>query len=178
VRIWLENWEWECCGEPFSLGSEVVWGLIPMGDELRSWLATPLGADAVTAITHYETHHADGDDVEPTPTRGRVDSIDAVYWKLAPHRGGDPRVLYPIASTGALESREHADGWEPETDGGPSFGGYIVELAPLRQAWRRFGRLRQSPRMSSDCRARVMPYSFQPSERRRRPAVPPRQQRR
>jgi hypothetical protein len=23
-RLWLESWEWQCCGEPFKVGSEVV----------------------------------------------------------------------------------------------------------------------------------------------------------
>ncbi len=131
MRVWLENWEWQCCGEPFALGSEVLWDLVPADDEFRSWLGTPLGAAVVGSITHYETHHGNGKDVNPTSTRGRVDSIDAVYWQLAPRPGGDPRVLYPVAGTGALESRERADGREPETDGGPSFGGYIVDFMPL-----------------------------------------------
>ena len=41
-----------------------------------------------------------------------------------------PRVMYPDGGTGVLESRQDADGWEPENTA-MDFGGYIVELAPL-----------------------------------------------
>jgi len=68
---------------------------------------------------------------EPTPTRARVESIEAVYWERAPRPDEDPVVVYPVAGTGALERRQSFNRWEPETDGGPHFAGYIVELAPL-----------------------------------------------
>jgi hypothetical protein len=128
VRVWLTAWEWQCCGEPFRVGAEVLWPVVPASDVTGSWLAEPLGKEVARAITHYETHH----DEEPAPTiRARVVSIDAVYWELAPRPSEDPGVRYPVPKTGVLERRQSADGAELEIDGGPSFAGYIVELASL-----------------------------------------------
>ena len=66
--------------------------------------------------------------------RGRVTSIKAAYWRLVPEpeswRIRMKRVLYPAAGTGVLEPRHGADSWEPEVSG-MTFGGYIVELAPV-----------------------------------------------
>jgi hypothetical protein len=131
VRVWLEDWEWKCCGEPFALGAKVEWGLLPVSDDSRAYLGEPLGAEVVGGITHCETHHEGDDDEPPVPTRGRVESITAAYWYVAPRPGGDQRVHYPVAGSAILEERDKADGWEPEIEGGPRFEGYIVELAPL-----------------------------------------------
>jgi hypothetical protein len=43
-------------------------------------------------------------------------------------------VLFPVADSAVVESRDRADGWEAETDGGPSFCGYLVELAALSES--------------------------------------------
>ena len=132
MRVWLDNWEWQCCGEQFGVGSEVEWGLTPISPGERSFLLEPLGAEVVDEISHCETHHEDSaDDVQPVPARGRVESITAVYWARAPRLGGDPREYHPVAGTAVLERRETADGWEPQAEGGPCFEGYLVELTPL-----------------------------------------------
>ena len=131
MRVWLESWEWQCCGEPFAVGSEVEWGLMPILPDDRSYLVDGLGSELVDGITHFETHHADLDeDPRPTPTPGRVASITAVYWARAP-RSSEENVYYPVPGTAVLEARDRAGGSEPETDDGPQFEGYIVELAPL-----------------------------------------------
>jgi hypothetical protein len=131
MKIWLEDWEWQCCGEPFAVGSEVEWGLMPLSSEDRLFLIEPLGAETVDGLTHVETHHEDArDPVQPVRVRARVEAISAVYWARAPHSGDDERVLYPVSGTAVLESRETADGWEPEHDA-LRFEGYIVELRPL-----------------------------------------------
>ena len=85
VQVWLEDWEWQCCGEPFAVGAEVEWGLVPVSSESRSYLLDPLGAEVVAGITHYQTHH-EGEDDERQLTRGRVESIVAAYWQVAPRR--------------------------------------------------------------------------------------------
>jgi hypothetical protein len=132
MKVWIENWEWQCCGEPFAVGSFVRWGLVPSTEESRTFLAGPLGEELSAAITHYETHHEQADDpLQPLPTRGRVESIQAVYWMRAPRSGENPRALWPVEGTAELRSRDQADGWEPESEDGPSFEGYIVELAAM-----------------------------------------------
>ena len=102
MRVWLEDWEWQCCGEPFGIGSEVEWGLTQLSPLDRSYLVEPLGDQAVERITHCETHHETDDDVQPVPTRGRVQSITAVYWRLAPRPSEDPRTHHPVAGSAVL----------------------------------------------------------------------------
>lgn len=130
MRVWVANWEMQCCGAPFAAGEEVEWGLLA-GDDVREWLAEPLGAVVAASITHCEAHHQADDDPQPSLRRGRVESIHAAYWRLAPRPGENPQFMHPVADTGVLEQRERVDGWEPERDGGPSFQGYIVELSPF-----------------------------------------------
>src|SRR3954464_2906586 len=82
VRVWLSDWEWQCCGEPFSVGNEVAWGLVPLPTD-DQYLVGVLGAEVAAGLTHRETHHADEDE-RPVPTRVRIESISAVYWHEAP----------------------------------------------------------------------------------------------
>lgn len=131
MRVWVEDWEWQCCGQPFAVGADVEWGLLPVSSEAGEYLIEPLGGEVVASITHCETHHEGEDDPQPVPTAGRVESILAAYWEIAPRPNTDSRVLHPVAGTGVLEPRDTADGWEPEVEGGPRFEGYIVTLAPI-----------------------------------------------
>jgi hypothetical protein len=131
VRVWVQDWEMQCCGDPFAIAADVEWGLLAADDEFREWMESPLGGELAESITHREAHHQGADDPQPMPTRGRVESIEAVYWRIAPRPGADPRMMHPVSGTAVLERREKADGWEPEVDGGPSFQGYIVELTSL-----------------------------------------------
>jgi hypothetical protein len=129
MRVWIEDWEWQCCGEPFAVGDEIEWGLLPETD--RSYLTGALGIDVANSITHFETHHQLEDDEQPVPTKARVESIEAAYWRLARRSGEDPRRLYPVEWTCHLELRDTADGWEPERDDGRRFEGCIVTLTLL-----------------------------------------------
>lgn len=129
MRVWLENWEWQCCGDKFAVGDEVEWGLLPARD--RSYLARPLGQALADSITHFETHHEGVHEEQPMPTPGRIESILAAYWQLAPRPSEDPRVVYPVAGTAVLEARDSADGWEPEKGDGVRFEGYIVAVSPV-----------------------------------------------
>ena len=133
VTVWIDNWEWQCCGEPFEVGSNVLWGLVPASEQFKSELAKQLG-EVADRLTHCETHHDMDDEIRPIPIRGKVEGIYAVYWIRESQRD-DPRVYESVPGTGVLESRETANGWEPEDETTSSrvrtFEGYIVELAPL-----------------------------------------------
>lgn len=130
MRVWLDSWEWQCCGEPFEVGSEVEWALTPMLPEERSFLVEPLGSEILDGISHCETHHDHPhDEPRPIPTRGRVESIEAVYWTRAPRPGQDRHVVYPVEGSAVVVKRETVDGWEPEDEGGLRHEGYIVDLA-------------------------------------------------
>jgi uncharacterized protein DUF6578 len=133
VRVWITDWELQCCGDPFSVGMPVSWDLVPADAAFREWIEPPLGAALAASISHYETHHHDGEETQPTLTPGRVEAIDAVFWRDAPRADEDPRVRYPVAGSAIRERRQHADGWETSSHDGLHFHGYIVELAPVGQ---------------------------------------------
>ena len=135
VRVWIDGWQACCCGEPFSVGSDVEWRLNPVSADERSWFAEPLGDDIAASITHCENHHSGAGRVSPDLTRGRVESITAVYWSVGPRPGKDKRhpdnALYPVVGSALLEERDTGTGSEPKPFKDASFPGYIVELTPL-----------------------------------------------
>ncbi len=80
TRVWLTEWEWACCGDPFGVGDEVDFGI-----ESRTAypaLADVLGPDVLATVDAMESHHAEE---FPDRVRGRVvavyhpSSVDAHY---------------------------------------------------------------------------------------------------
>jgi hypothetical protein len=64
-RVFYDDWQFECCGEPFAIGDEVTWDV-----EEAAWLAD-LGPDVL-----HEHHHADMN--ETSPLAGTVARIQMV----------------------------------------------------------------------------------------------------
>jgi hypothetical protein len=120
-RIWVEAWQWQCCGDPFEVGQSVSWTVASAID--RDYLATVIGEDAAAKISDYEDHHhvAEGD---VRPVGGTVSGIAAVSCQFA----RQDRAFYPVPGTAVVEARSRADGWERE-DELLKFLGYIVTLA-------------------------------------------------
>jgi hypothetical protein len=115
--VWIDDWEMQCCGEPFSVGDSVDWPASPLSD--RSWYAE-LGLEkAPTWI--YSAHSDDEGEL-----RGTVEEIEAVFCRFRVVN----RMATRIAGTGILEQRVHAINFEPSDDwGGPkSWCGYLVRL--------------------------------------------------
>ena len=55
TRVWLEKWEWACCGDPFAVGDEVDFGILsrtphPSMDDL-------LGSELFGTVDAIESHH-------------------------------------------------------------------------------------------------------------------------
>lgn len=71
-RIWLNSWEWACCGEPFVTGDTVEFAVT---SPPPAWLAEYLVDDAAAAIDAVESHHEDGGDQRWS---GIVHSVSAV----------------------------------------------------------------------------------------------------
>jgi hypothetical protein len=112
----------QCCGQPFSVGSQVGWTLRPTTD--RDFAAAVLGEQLAATLTHDEEHH--GGLPEDTPiTTGTVRSIKAASCVYGPTEPS--KTLYPLKGSLSLTDKQTADGWEPES-ADLKFVAYIVEL--------------------------------------------------
>jgi hypothetical protein len=78
LTVWVDSWQMQCCGDPFSVGQQVSWTL---SDADQDWLMTMLGADAQVTVDAAEEH---GGLPEETPrTTGIVSRIAAVHCRYA-----------------------------------------------------------------------------------------------
>jgi len=57
LTVWIDDWQMQCCGEPFQVGSVVTWILDPKPE--AGYLTAVLGEDEASRVTHYENHHKD-----------------------------------------------------------------------------------------------------------------------
>ena len=125
VRVWVDGWQLQCCGEPFAVGEDVRWTLVERPFE--QVLTDRTGRREVVVLTHAEEHH--GDAPEDTPVTGRVRRVLAVTWEYAPVPGS-ARTFAPVEGSGGTQELYRVDGWESELpSGGPrGFAGYVVDL--------------------------------------------------
>ncbi len=124
--VWVQDWQIQCCGDPFTLGQRVSWTL--SGELDRDYLASVLGEEAAARITDYADHH---ETRATTLIEGTVLSIDAVWCRFAP-RGWDILSLYPVPGTTLIKPRTSGDGWEEERRS-LSFVGYVVTLTDVEE---------------------------------------------
>ncbi|UQA97147.1 DUF6578 domain-containing protein [Streptomyces halobius] len=122
LTVWVDDWQMQCCGTPFSIGSPVSWTLV---DADKEWLADVVGADAADRVDGAEEHH--GGAGEAAETRATVAGISAVHCRYAPRPGGSDTTRHPVPGSGTLTALTSADGWTPD-DGERQFCGYLVEL--------------------------------------------------
>jgi hypothetical protein len=115
--VWIDDWEMQCCGEPFSVGDSVNWPASPLSDS--TWYAV-LGLEKVPSW-HYSAHVDDKGEL-----RGRVEEIEAVFCRFQVIN----REATRISGSGILERRARAVNSEPHDDwGGPkSWIGYLVRV--------------------------------------------------
>ncbi|MFE5409603.1 DUF6578 domain-containing protein [Microbacterium sp. NPDC056569] len=55
TRVWLTDWEWACCGNPFAVGDEVDFGVqsrMP-GSSLTELLGPTLAATVGAVESHF-----------------------------------------------------------------------------------------------------------------------------
>jgi hypothetical protein len=120
LTVWVDDWQLQCCGEAFRTRSRVTWRLVePERDELEAMLSPQDAA----AVTHREEHHDDG---EGPLTSGSVESIRAVYCRMAPPPDR-PRLFLPVPDSAVLVDVDSAEGYEPDRDE-LTFRGYLVSL--------------------------------------------------
>lgn len=102
--VWVQDWQMQCCGEPFALGKRVSWPL--SGEVDREYLGVVLGEQATAQSPTMRT----------TTTRatrlieGAVRSIDAVWCRFARRGWADFFSFYLVPGTTLIESRTSATG--------------------------------------------------------------------
>ena len=118
--VWVDGWQQECCGDPWSIGSTVSWTL---GDADDDYLAPLFPPESGVTVDRAEEHH--GGLAEDAPsTSGIVVAIHGVQLRYEPMRG-DPRMLYPVPGSAHLTPLTQSDGDERRSEG---FAGYLVEI--------------------------------------------------
>jgi hypothetical protein len=133
VIVWVDGWQFQCCGDPFGVGTRVSWQLRPAD---RGWLADVLGDKAAGDVEWAEERHGSGGPgwrrVEAT-----VRAVTAVRCRYGPVPG--EQALHPVRGSGMLSAVQEADKW-PREQGGLSFVGYLVDLDPAADPSGRAGR--------------------------------------
>lgn len=124
LTVWLDDWQMQCCGDPFRIGSQVSWTLT---DAKKEWLTDVLGAETAETVDAAEEHHG-GAPEGAAPTVATVTAISAVHCRYAPRPGDPDGTRYAVPGTGTLTALSSADGWTPDRDA-LQFVGYLVELA-------------------------------------------------
>lgn len=131
--VWVDNWQMQCCGQPFAVDSLVEWTTVRVTDPAD--YAELLDAETAASITDHEEHHTD----RPTDLqhiRGLVRQIDAVYGRYRL----DGQTALPVPGSGVLAPRTSVDGWEDDDSGdGPRFVGYLVRVDADPRAMFLFG---------------------------------------
>jgi hypothetical protein len=86
--VWLDEWQWACCGEPFSVGTPVRWNLETVSPDhrVRAKLTSLLSAEVADRVTHEEDHH--GMHPQGAETSGVVRRITAVHGRSASNDSG------------------------------------------------------------------------------------------
>jgi len=73
TRVWLTEWEWACCGDPFAVGDEVDFGIDTRTP--HSAVADMLGMELVATVDAMESHH---EEEFTDRVRGRVVAVQTV----------------------------------------------------------------------------------------------------
>jgi uncharacterized protein DUF6578 len=120
VTVWVDDWQMQCCGDPFDVGSKVWWNVVEPDVE---WLSAVLGPELASHVTYREEHHGR----ESRIATGLVRRIHAVHYRTAPLPDGPPNHHYPVSGSARLRVVAAADGWDEPFEGA-AFGGYLVDL--------------------------------------------------
>lgn len=124
MTVYVENWQMDCCGDPFSAGSHVSWTLI---QGRTAWIQTILGPDADLTIDAKEDHH--GKLPAGTPaTHGTTRGIYTISCQYAPS-AGSTSLLEPVPGSGVLSRVVEAHRFGHHHYGGQGkFLGYIAQI--------------------------------------------------
>ena len=120
LTVWVEDWQHECCGDPFGIGSTVRWTL-GEPDEAVDML---FGPDLSVHVDREEDRHYVLTDLDTPETVGTVTAIRSVRVRYA-RDPEDERVRFPVPGSAELTEVDRSDGAEMRSKG---FAGYLVEI--------------------------------------------------
>ncbi len=131
VVVWIDAWQMQCCGTPFSVNDEVHWTLGDGKDD--EWIES-VADETAQSIEFREEHHGGLPDDAPI-TKGIVRSIRTLHTRYVALEG-QQNELVPVSGSGTFAPKTYADGWEAEDfETGAAeryqFDGYVVELELL-----------------------------------------------
>jgi len=169
-RVWLTNWEWACCGDPFAVGDDVDFGIAAHAP--GRGLAAILGPVLAGTVDAVESHH---EEEFTDRVRGRVIAVNTVQ-----HQVIERRTLRRPGHGAPLTASMPAEGEEWPMSGRELGNGvfvgtrpsrYVVEITPVPDsaelAPARGVRLPEGPRDAADDVARE-PTVDAPGDRRSR----------
>lgn len=76
TRVWLDTWEWACCGDPFGIGDEV--DLLVRTRTPSPAFIQSVGPELAASIDAIESHHQETPSTPQDRVQGRVRGIHAV----------------------------------------------------------------------------------------------------
>jgi hypothetical protein len=109
VSVWVQEWQFACCGGPFAVGDTVTWTISPA---VPGALAAYLGEDRAAALAGVEDHHDALPD--PAPVAGRIVEILT--------DGDDGRVVHVHRSDQRRPGGGPLAGWLVRIDVEPAAG--------------------------------------------------------
>jgi hypothetical protein len=62
TRVWLNDWEWACCGRPFAVGDEVDFAIRTRTPD--PFLTELLGQTLAATVDAVESHHEESTPIE------------------------------------------------------------------------------------------------------------------
>ena len=117
--VWVDDWQMQCCGDPFQIGSTVKWTATPYDP---TWVGG-LAREHAEQIDYAEEHHDGAGGAGLIALGGTITSIQAVRCRFT--QSG--KTLTPITGSATFMSVDRADGWEEDSEE-LRFVGYLVEI--------------------------------------------------
>ena len=118
--MFVQDWQYECCGDDFAVGDEVAWTTRQPDTD---WLARRLGENEAANVTHTEEHHGSSHG----NVAGKVTAIVAAFYGEKAVPAKRLRELVPVPGTGKLKPLTDTRDFRGEE--GLSFAGFLVDLA-------------------------------------------------
>lgn len=131
TRVWLSDWEWACCGDPFAVGDHVDFGIETRSP--RPLLADTLGPALVATVDAIESHHEES---FADRVRGQVVAVHAVTREVIERRSlRRPGHGAPLTATMPPSGEEWPVTNRRELGNGAYMGTapsrYMIEVVPV-----------------------------------------------